>query len=148
MIKILCPTCAKALEIPDKFAGQRGKCKYCQGTLVVPLLEAAPPAPSEQHDWRNDPATKKQKIYLRKLGAEPHEITGLTKSEASDLIDDYKAVNKMQRADAWKDKDSEAAKAIRDHTNNQKNCCGIVIIILTAPLWIPFLLYLIGIWTS
>jgi len=36
MIKVLCPTCAKALEIPDEFAGQRGKCQYCGGEIQVP----------------------------------------------------------------------------------------------------------------
>lgn len=41
------------------------------------------------HDWRNDPATDKQLSYLRCLG---HMSTdSMTKGEASDLIEQFKA---------------------------------------------------------
>ena len=43
MIEIPCPHCGHQLRIHEKFAGQKGGCKYCQGTFIVPKVIAAPP---------------------------------------------------------------------------------------------------------
>ena len=42
-IEIICPSCGKRWEVPDKFAGKRAKCRMCSGPIPVP-------ADDEQHD--------------------------------------------------------------------------------------------------
>ena len=44
MIKVRCAKCGKTLNIPDQFAGKKGKCPGCQEMLIIP----APPAPVEE----------------------------------------------------------------------------------------------------
>lgn len=41
MISYTCPHCASALNIPDKYAGQRGICKKCGNTIEVPSSDSA-----------------------------------------------------------------------------------------------------------
>lgn len=41
MLRMECPTCHAPLEIPDAFAGKKGKCKYCTATIVAPLAKYA-----------------------------------------------------------------------------------------------------------
>lgn len=48
-MKLVCPHCAKVVEVPDSQAGQTTKCGFCQGPFTAPLLPpdllpAAPPA--------------------------------------------------------------------------------------------------------
>lgn len=40
MIEYECPHCGHNLSIPEKYAGQAGKCNYCNERLVVPKFEA------------------------------------------------------------------------------------------------------------
>lgn len=42
MITLRCPTCGKTLSIDDQYAGQAGKCNGCGGSILVPLVAAAP----------------------------------------------------------------------------------------------------------
>lgn len=51
----------------------------------VPKIQPAKEQKPVYPDWRLDPATQRQVDYLRSFGIEPK--TGLTKGEASDLID-------------------------------------------------------------
>ena len=44
MIHHTCPHCEKPMSIPDKFAGQTGKCNHCGGLITVP--SQIPPLPS------------------------------------------------------------------------------------------------------
>lgn len=44
MIKVRCAKCGKTLNIPDQFAGKKGKCPGCQEMLIIP----PPPAPVEE----------------------------------------------------------------------------------------------------
>ena len=43
-IKLTCEMCTRELEVPDSFAGKRGKCPYCMEVLDIPAAggEAAP----------------------------------------------------------------------------------------------------------
>ncbi len=43
MLQLTCPHCGKALQIPEKYAGQSGKCKHCQQPIMVPPLAQARP---------------------------------------------------------------------------------------------------------
>lgn len=45
-IKIRCTTCGKELEIPDSFAGKKGKCPFCLEVLDVPLPGQSQAAPA------------------------------------------------------------------------------------------------------
>jgi len=49
MIKVRCAKCGKTLNIPDQFAGKKGKCPGCQEMLIIPAasaeVSAAAPAP-------------------------------------------------------------------------------------------------------
>ncbi|MHC4081872.1 MAG: hypothetical protein ACYS15_06390 [Planctomycetota bacterium] len=38
-IEIICPSCGKRWEVPDKFAGKRAKCRMCSGPIPVPVPE-------------------------------------------------------------------------------------------------------------
>ena len=40
MIAVECPHCGKRLSIPERYAGQTGKCNACEGRIVVPLRQA------------------------------------------------------------------------------------------------------------
>ncbi|HQR42766.1 MAG TPA: hypothetical protein PLX97_08780 [Gemmatales bacterium] len=46
-MKLVCPHCAKVIEMDDRLAGQSTNCTLCQGPLTVPYAPAAvvPPAP-------------------------------------------------------------------------------------------------------
>jgi len=35
MLDIICEHCGRALKIPEKYLGQRGKCNHCQGVITV-----------------------------------------------------------------------------------------------------------------
>lgn len=46
-IPVRCPKCNALLQVPEQFAGQRGRCVHCQGdiqvpAMAVPVFEAAP----------------------------------------------------------------------------------------------------------
>jgi uncharacterized protein (DUF983 family) len=63
MVTVRCPSCAKSLNVPDKYAGKKAKCPACQETLripeapveVTPVVStssrpAPPPLPDEDPD--------------------------------------------------------------------------------------------------
>lgn len=39
MIEISCPHCGEMLHVPEKYAGQAGRCKHCGGAVAVPPLD-------------------------------------------------------------------------------------------------------------
>lgn len=39
MFELTCPHCKAELRIPDKYAGQNGKCKHCQQQITVPIAD-------------------------------------------------------------------------------------------------------------
>jgi len=41
-IKFTCPSCGKALRVPEEAAGKRGRCPYCQNSVTVPFLSQPP----------------------------------------------------------------------------------------------------------
>jgi len=88
-------------------------------------------------DWRSDPMTEKQRDFLIDLGADEGEIDGLTKGQASAMIS-------VLKGEPVRGNDDAVAQAMRAHTNWQKNCCGLVLIVLLAPFWIPACGYIIG----
>jgi hypothetical protein len=45
-MRLLCPNCAKELQVPDQYAGQMMKCPLCSGTFTVPALPSMPGAVS------------------------------------------------------------------------------------------------------
>ncbi len=44
MIKVRCAKCDKTLNVPDQFAGKKGKCPGCQAMLTIPAAAAGVPA--------------------------------------------------------------------------------------------------------
>lgn len=170
MIELNCPACGKLLRIDDQYRGTTGACKGCGAPIHVPpdALTTAQksllaqvrnpidiPQPEPSDDWRDDPASARQLSYLADLGASANQMRGITKGEASELIDEL--LENAPRRDSGRIAEDmahsqremvkaqkQAARAIQQQTNTIKNACGCLIILLTAPLWIPFLLYLIG----
>ena len=89
-----CPACKEPIEIP-------------RGPTPPPLPKLSVPTSASQkkprHNFRNDPATEAQKDVLKRIGIAIKE--GLTKGEASDLIDhakaepvDFEAEEKIRKA--------------------------------------------------
>ena len=165
MIEVECPDCGKALQIDPIYRGQSGRCNHCGGPIIVPrdALTAAQKsalantssaqAPQSDDDWKTDPATPKQLSYLADLGATPSMMRGLTKGKASEMIEDLQEIRDLAEEDdeyapptprskkhPQASRDKETARAIRKQTDFQKNACGCLIILLTAPIWIPILL--------
>lgn len=55
-ITVQCPSCGKVLQIPEKYAGQSGRCNKCGATIAVPpVLEAMPPPLSQQGQYQPPP---------------------------------------------------------------------------------------------
>jgi len=51
-MKLACPHCRKSLNVPDDYAGKKGKCPACGQTVAVPALPAT--TPEEETPMRND----------------------------------------------------------------------------------------------
>ncbi len=67
------------------------KCPNC-GTLIEITLyqserERGPPARNNNESWRGDPISDKQRAFMSREGLAFNE--GMTKGQASDLIDGY-----------------------------------------------------------
>lgn len=43
MVMVRCPSCQKNLNVPDKYAGKKGKCPACQGVLLIPAASGIIP---------------------------------------------------------------------------------------------------------
>ncbi len=41
-IKLNCKACSKELDIPDSFAGKKGKCPFCMEVLDIPAADGQP----------------------------------------------------------------------------------------------------------
>lgn len=155
MITVTCDECGKTLSIPDQYRGATGKCNHCGGPVYVPsdaltdaqraIVASNPP----QADMPT-PATPKQLSYLRDLGATPSMLRGLSMAHASEMIAELEEVRDatehhvISRKQQRHDEDRITAKAVQRQTNFHKNACGCLIILLTAPVWIPVLLAWIG----
>lgn len=50
MLECYCPACKRLLKIPDKYAGQRGRCNHCGQTIRAPHLELDGAFPEADHD--------------------------------------------------------------------------------------------------
>lgn len=87
MITMTCGNCGQQLNIPEKFAGQKGTCKHCQAPMTVPALvdpEAAPVRAEEfagfniMHDDHTQPsyiaASNKPQTAIKKVDRAPREI--------------------------------------------------------------------------
>ncbi len=76
MITVTCGQCGASLQIPDQFAGQRGKCRYCGAFITVPEwlptgddTRNFPPQPSLRTAGPQGPIdySSRQKNYARPL---------------------------------------------------------------------------------
>jgi DNA-directed RNA polymerase subunit RPC12/RpoP len=105
-LKTACERCGGHIEYPSELGGQSIQCPHCKHEITLPA-SPIPPPPVQQpagssikkassasqkkprHNFRNDPATEAQKNVLKRIGIAIKE--GLTKGEASELIDHAKA---------------------------------------------------------
>ena len=67
MIEMKCPHCGHQLRIPEKYAGQQGVCKACQGIL----LATAPPAPGIPGAVSPEPASTALDDLVERAPAAP-----------------------------------------------------------------------------
>lgn len=74
MLSVGCPTCGKLLQIPEAYAGQRGRCNGCKNEIQVPSLPNSSSAPAS-------PATE------RTLDSEVPSYAGFWRRVAAYLID-------------------------------------------------------------
>ena len=91
-IEFTCPHCKAEIEAPGDVAGAEADCPGCNRRIVVPSPRA--PAPPS---WRNDPATPRQVGLIQEFGVESE--TGLTKGNASKLIDELIAAHSQRERD-------------------------------------------------
>lgn len=134
MIELNCPACGKQLRIPDEFRGQMGKCNGC-GSLVLasdaPIFSDAtiqPKAITEDETWTAE--------------ATPSHTAQPLSPNVAAAIDI--AVSQRESVKAqW-----DLARAIRQQTATQRVGCGCLVVILTAPIWIPLCIFLFGLGAS
>lgn len=104
-----CVNCGQNILIDEAGAGLSVQCPTCSHNLIVPLLPARhidSPFRAPLQGETDSPrlATEKQKAYLRNLGV-PSDKAGLTKEQASQLIEDalsnrpptQRQIEKLQR---------------------------------------------------
>lgn len=166
MIELACANCGKLLRIPMEYRGQTGKCNGCGGPVHVPanaltqaqkaLLKtvtqtAVAVVEEDQEDWRDEPASKKQLSYLADLGATPSQMRGLTKGQASELIerlqDEPPASRPAQPGPDYHREllkaQKDTARAVRKASRSNSDCltCLIIILLLLfTPVWLPIVL--------
>jgi hypothetical protein len=93
MLLFICPYCNEILKVPGEYLGQKGRCNKCGGRIALignPGL-STPQAASRVTDDISDeelsqPATEKQLEVLRDMGALEARLAGITKDNASRLI--------------------------------------------------------------
>lgn len=93
MLLFICPYCDDILKVPGEYLGQRGRCNKCGGRIALlgtPGL-STPQAASRVTDDLSDeelaqPATEKQLEVLREMGAAEGRLAGMTRDNASRLI--------------------------------------------------------------
>lgn len=97
MLLFTCPQCTEVLKVPDEYLGMRGRCNKCGARIALigqpgsmELQAATRVEESEIDDLPSPPATEKQLEYLRALGARDHELEGLNRDQASELIEHLK----------------------------------------------------------
>lgn len=134
MIEMNCPACGKLLRIPDECRGQTGKCNGC-GALVVASdmlifsdATRPPKAVTEDETWTVESAPTQSALPLS------HEVAA-----AIDI-----AVSQRESVKAQFD----LARAIRQQTTTQRIGCGCLVVILSAPIWIPLCIFLFGLGAS
>lgn len=113
------------------------------GRFALSLFESKP-----SRSWRNDPMTERQEEFLLSLGAEEHEIEGLTKGQASDRIAYLKGepVGMSHEKQLLREakKQTRIAKANRSDTTCCLGCLIILVILFFTGLLGP-LLAIVGI---
>ncbi len=90
MITMTCTNCGQQLNIPERFAGQKGTCKHCQAPMTVPALPGAdgPPERAEEfagfnimHDDHTQPSYigqgAKPQTTIKKPDRAPRETNWL-----------------------------------------------------------------------
>lgn len=77
MIKVECPSCGKNLNLPDKYAGKKGKCPGCQEMLTIPTAmenaAAAAPDPAKARKPAPPPLVEEVDEEEPEEEAEPEE---------------------------------------------------------------------------
>lgn len=90
MITMTCENCGQQLNIPERFAGQKGTCKHCGAPMTVPTLETEGEAPVRaeefagfniMHDDHTQPnyvdVSNKPQTTIKKVDRAPSEIFGV-----------------------------------------------------------------------
>lgn len=62
LIRVTCPSCKKLLLVPQRFAGQSGKCSHCQSCLTIPGS-----SPNTLHNARRIPVQRNLNGVLRRV---------------------------------------------------------------------------------
>lgn len=127
MIEMNCPTCGKILRIPISYRGTTGRCNGCGDPVFVPL-DAIPRAQVLGHGTTEIPPDLPEEIPI----SSPRP---LPQNEALNID---MAISQREMANAQRD----TALAIRQQTTTHKIACGCLLLVLTAPLWIPVLVFL------
>jgi len=91
-----CPYCQKVLNIPGRYAGQRGTCNKCGGKIAlvgasktggIPTASRVAPEQGQSEAASHEPVTENQAAYLHDLGVSPDEARRLDRQKASTLIE-------------------------------------------------------------
>src|SRR5262245_55509538 len=74
MARVICPSCTKAGNIPDRYLGNRIKCPSCRERFTAPTL---PPPKSQPIPARHatESITLEQPIDVRVEGDDPIDVT-------------------------------------------------------------------------
>ena len=91
MLEFICPHCNQSLRVRPEHLGLRGHCRKCNGRIA---LIGVPGSNTQYHACVVEdtvpepqvPATERQLAALRKLGAGPKVLNGLSREQASALL--------------------------------------------------------------
>jgi len=64
MIEMTCPGCGQQLKIAEQFAGQKGKCGFCKGAILVSALDVQNGTPDVQPSTQERPYLIKRNPVL------------------------------------------------------------------------------------
>jgi hypothetical protein len=75
-----------------------------ESTSEKAFVAPEPPPQRARSDWRSDPITDKQRNFAEELGAKPRDLKGMTKGQASALIDKLLMQRDMAKYDTIADR--------------------------------------------
>lgn len=95
-IELKCPNCGHQLRISSKYAGKRGVCKHCKGTVDVPEAPAPEQASIRGEAFAPDDATAGKEVFV---SDNEEGLSGLAAMGMS--AEDAKALETLNIDDNW-----------------------------------------------